>query len=281
MQEEKIYKKPDIVLKAETKYYENESMFHGFIPHVMGTRFDCLLIHPDLDLLNEIWLGIINELWHLDKMLNRFDPNSEVAQLNAQAPQTPIQVSRELETILHLCQTYYEKTFHLFDITLKEFSQIKFHGSQQISFDTSELTLDFGGFAKGYALKKIKDILLQGGIQHAFVDFGNSSILGIGHHPYGDCWKVSFQNPYDQRTLSEFNLKDTTLSTSGNTLQYTRHIMNPLNGTYNEERKASTIVSTDPLDAEILSTVWMIANEEQRERITEHFNNIQGTIYTL
>lgn len=269
------------VLETKTNYYENESMFHGFIPYIMGTRLDVLLIQPDLAHLNQLWLDITNELERLDKMLNRFDPESEVAQLNARMPQTPLQVSEEFHGILRLCQHYYEKTFHLFDITLNDFSLVTLYNDRKVSFSTSRLTLDFGGFAKGYALKRIKEILLQGDIQHAFVDFGNSSILGIGHHPYGDCWKVIFQNPYDQRTLNEFNLKDTTLSTSGNTLQHTRHIINPLNRTYNEERKASTILSSDPLDAEVLSTVWMIADEEQRERITENFKNIQGTIYTL
>lgn len=81
--------------------------------------------------------------------------------------------------------------------------------------------------------------------------------------------------------LSEFDLKDTALSTSGNTRQYTRHIINPLTGIYDEQRKASTIVSEDPLDAEVLSTVWMIANEQQREQINTNFKNIKGTIYTL
>ena len=125
-----------------------------------------------------------------------------------------------------------------------------------LSVSYTHLTLDFGGFAKGYALKKIQEILLRGNIENAFVDFGNSSIMGIGHHPYGDCWKVSLQNPYTQQTLDEFCLTDNTLSTSGNTEQYTGHIINPLTGIYNEQKKVTSILSDNPLDAEILSTVW-------------------------
>ena len=98
---------------------------------------------------------------------------------------------------------------------------------------------------------------------------------------YGDCWKVSFLNPYNQSLLKEFDLQDTTLSTSGNTLQYTGHIMNPLTGIFNEQRKASSILSPDPLEAEVLSTVWMIANEQEQKKISEKFNNIQATLYNL
>ena len=130
-------------------------------------------------------------------------------------------------------------------------------------------------------MKKIKRFIEQEDVNHAFVNFGNSSILGIGHHPYGDCWKVSFLNPYNQSLLNEFNLKNTTLSTSGNTIQYTGHIMNPITGLFNEQRKASSILSADPLEAEILSTVWMIVNKEQQLLLTKNFKNIQATIYDL
>ncbi|KAB6330869.1 FAD:protein FMN transferase, partial [Bacteroides xylanisolvens] len=54
-------------------------MFHGFIPHIMGTRFDILLIHSDIDRLNTLWADIAYELERLDKILNRFDPHSEVS----------------------------------------------------------------------------------------------------------------------------------------------------------------------------------------------------------
>ena len=57
--------------------------------------------------------------------------------------------------------------------------------------------------------------------------------------------------------------------------------MNPLTGINNEQRKASSILSPDPLEAEILSTVWMIANEQEQKKISEKFNNIQATLYNL
>lgn len=254
-------------------------MFHGYIPHIMGTRFDILLIHPDPEQLNNLWLIITKELELLDRMLNRFNPKSEVAQLNEQISRQPVQVSTELWDMLQLCQSYYQSTLHLFDITLKDFSQVVFHTDCSISSANPDLSFDFGGFAKGYVLKKIKKMLLIENIQHAFINFGNSSIMGIGHHPYGDCWKVSFLNPYNQTLLNEFELRDATLSTSGNTQQYTGHIINPLTGVFDVEHKASTIIASDPLDAEVLSTVWMIADENQRKLLSERFKDIQGSIY--
>ena len=48
-----------------------------------------------------------------------------------------------------------------------------------------------------------------------------------------------------------------------------------------EQKKVTSILSDNPLDAEILSTVWMIADDQQREQINENFKHIKGTIYTL
>lgn len=115
------------------QYYDNESMFHGFIPHIMGTRFDILIIHPDVTLLHRIWVTITNELEYLDRILNRFDPKSEVSKINSLHSQNSIPISAELGNILQLCQYYYEHTFHLFDITLKDFSEIQFC-NRHISF---------------------------------------------------------------------------------------------------------------------------------------------------
>lgn len=269
------------MLGAENKYYASESMFHGFIPHIMGTRFDILMIHPDTDRTDRVWLTLTHELERLEKMLNRFDGNSEIARLNSQLSPIPICISEELEDILSLCQYYYEKTFHLFDITLKDFSLLKHADKLSIYSTTSPLSLDFGGFAKGYALKKIRHLLLQEDIEHAFIDFGNSSILGMGHHPYGDCWKVSLLNPYTQIPLNEFELRNEALSTSGNTSRYSGHIINPMTGVYNAQRQTATIVAPDPLDAEVLSTVWMIASEAEQKEISQNFNNIKGTLYML
>ena len=100
-------------------------MFHGFIPHIMGTRFDILLIHSDIDRLNTLWADIAYELERLDKILNRFDPHSEVSKINNHASQSKIQISKELKSILQLCSYYYQTTSHLFDITLKDFSRIQ------------------------------------------------------------------------------------------------------------------------------------------------------------
>lgn len=267
------------MLTTETKYYGDEAMFHGFIARVMGTRFDLLLIGPGEGAAATLWAAVAGELERLDRMLNRFDPASEVARINACAASDSVGISAEMEAVLGLCRDYHARTDGLFDVTLGDFSRVTFPAPGYIRLGGA--ALDFGGFAKGYALRRIGAILRRAEVRSAFVDFGNSSILALGRHPYGACWKVGLPDPFTGRTLAEFDLEDRALSTSGNTANHTAHIVDPHTGIYDAGRKVAAVAADDPLDAEVLSTVRMIADAGQWERIAASFENLQATLYTL
>ena len=105
--------------------------------------------------------------------------------------------------------------------------------------------------------------------------------MALGHHPHGDCWKVSVMNSFTRLPLAELELRNQTLSTSGNTPSYSGHIVNPQTGEHNTDRKMVTVISGDSLDAEVLSTVLMIASEQQRENISKAFPGTEYRIYNL
>ena len=271
------------MLESTTNYYESSLMFHGSLSVVMGTRFDIILIGAEEEKSKQIWGEISEELKRLDKMLNRFDGQSEIAKINARAFSSEVYVSDEFWQILIDCQRYNKVTFGLFDITLKDFSSIIFHKkNQSISFSTVDTSLDLGGYAKGYAMEKVKAILKTQNIEHAFVDFGKSSVLALGHHPYGDHWAVSVENPNKQNEiLAEIKLMDNALSTSGNMPTHNKHIINPLTGTYNEEAKIVCVVTENSIDAEVLTTSLMIANSAQKEEIISQFNIEKTLIFSI
>lgn len=110
-------------------------------------------------------------------------------------------------------------------------------------------------------------------MKHCFVDFGNSSLLGVGHHPYGDAWKISLENPYIRGSiLNEISLRNQSISISGNTPKYTSHIVRPTTGEWVKTRKLISVISQDPLDVEVLSTVFMIADNREKEQIEQNFS---------
>ena len=264
-------------------YYESSSLFHGSLLNIMGTRFDILFIIEKKKASEDLWDKVQFELIRLDKLFNRFDIGSEVSQINASAYLSPFIVSSEMWNILLSCKKYHQKTNGLFDITLSNFNRILFdNNNNSIKFADKDLQIDFGGYAKGYAIEKVKDILIENNIQNSFINFGNSSILALGKHPYGDCWSIGIENPYQKgEILGEFKLKEESLSTSGNMPSNPKHIVNPFTGNLNEEKKVVSIITKNSIDAEVLSTSLMIAQLEEKGKILDHFNASKIFIYKL
>ena len=71
--------------------------------------------------------------------------------------------------------------------------------------------------------------------------------------------------------VREISLNDKSMSTSGNAPSYSGHIRDPRTGQSCQGRKLVTVLSDNPLDAEVLSTVLMIAEDEEREIIMTNF----------
>lgn len=249
----------------------------------MGTRLNIVIIDRDKPKCETTWESVVSTLQRLNKMLNRFDPDSEVSFINRNAFVKPIKTTSEMWEILQACRYYYQQTCALFDITLKDFSKVAFNAEDRsVLFSYPELAFDLGGFAKGYALDKIKGILLDAQILHCLVDFGNSSILGVGKHPYGNSWVVSVENPFNaNEILTEITLKDTSLSISGNTTVYTDHIVYPKFGKVIQERKLTCITADSPLDSEVLSTTFMIASPDEKKQLIEKFDIKKWEEYKL
>ena len=235
------------------EYIADGQIFHGYLPRVMGTRLEVLTIGESEEKMAGLWENLSSKALSLDAMLNRFDPASEVSILNHSDNPLELEMSEDLSEMVRLADEYYDRTNGLFDIV------------------DGEGKLDFGGFAKGYFLKKCEEMLRSKGITCAFVDFGSSSILGIGKHPYGDSWKVGVVDPYTRLQVREISLNDSSMSTSGNAPTYSGHIRDPRTGAVCQGKKLVTVISENPLDAEVLSTVLMIAGDDEREQILNNF----------
>lgn len=258
-------------MNSEVEYIREGRMFHGFVPHVMGTKLDLLAVGVEEDAAEALWEDFRGELASLEARLNRFDPASEVARFNAAGAKAGFPLSPGVQRLLDLSREFWFRTEGLFDVT-------RGHG---MDLEEEGATLDFGGIAKGYALALLRDRLAEAGIASAFVNFGNSAILGVGTHPYGDCWKVSLPNPYSGTQVAEFSLKDRALSVSGNTPGYTGHIIDPRTGRANVERKLVAVTGPDPLEAEVLSTALMLADKGQQLRLRRNFPACEIELYTV
>lgn len=240
------------------EFFSDRKLFHGFVPRVMGTKLDVIWVGLDREPSLTVWKVLYAEAHRLDAMLNRFDPCSELSRLNACSDSGPVRPGDELLGLIRICEDWRRRTGGLFDITRGTCGEgLQF--APDGTFSLNGGTLDFGGFAKGWFLRWCKECLLEAGIGTAYVDFGGSTILGLGRHPFGTSWKVSVLHPYTGALLEEVDLVDRTLSTSGNRPGYSGHILDPRSGCPVEGPRIVTVVSEDPLEAEVLSTAAMVA----------------------
>ncbi|WP_029902546.1 FAD:protein FMN transferase [Prevotella sp. 10(H)] len=254
-------------------FYESSNLFHGSMMHAMGTRLDVIIVGPDKNASLICWEKIEKEVLRLSKLFNKFDEKSELYAVNRKSAESPFRVSDELWRVLADCKQYHSMTSGYFDISMKDYSQVVLDGKKQtVYFNDKEIELDLGAYAKGYALEKIREILISKNVECALINFGNSSVLAIGSHPHGEYWPIGIEDPYNpQNTLGIIELKDNTMSTSGNMPSHTKHIVDPHTGISNESRKIVSVKTANAIDAEVLSTTLMIIPDELVSSVLSNF----------
>lgn len=260
------------MLKTQPPYqpYYNESMALSHASFfAMNTNMElvvCGLKKPDAEML---FHSAYLEIKRIEKMLNRFDPQSEVAKLNSlKSGTTPI--SSELCSILEQCSTLNRQTGCFFDVCINPDRPAVpgmkgYHLDKKnhiIGIGNAPLNFDFGAFAKGYALEKLKVFFIHAQGNNALVNFGNSSIMALGHHPHGDCWKISLH--YDNSSelpAQPFDLSDEVLTTSGVMPSRKAHIRSPFTGRLLKQQANYSVVTQSAIDGEAISTALYAARE--------------------
>lgn len=215
--------------------------------------------------------AVRSELLAVEKMGNRFDPDSELSRAVQAANQgLESDLSPELYALLARCLQAHRETGGLFDITVNSpafypglINRVRLSEAPSISPRQGRLAfqpandaqplpspigegtgvrpiiLDLSGILKGYALERLRPLLPAYGITDALISLGNSSILSLGSNPSdipsGQC-----------------------LTTSGNATPDRRHIRNPLTGEFVTGQRTVSVTTPNAIDGEILATTRFI-----------------------
>lgn len=276
----------------------------------MNTR--CNLIFPGLEekKADHIANELKNETLRIEQILSRFISESEISTINKLAFKQPMKVSDEVFNLLKECQKYHEVSQGAFDVTLyplmeywkesqthqkplQNFEELSANVGMEnvtlneikktISFKNKCIELDLGAVGKGYALKKMNQLLKNFSIANAFVSFGESSVLALGNHPAGDCWKVGPNNYLNPGTaLHTFDITNGSMSTSSNfyiddkgNIQNHWHVINPLTKKPVEAFSTASVKASSPVLAEIISTAALVSSEENIVRIKDQVDDIE------
>ena len=257
---------------------------------LMGASITLTIFHENAQEL----LLQSEQLLHLYK--NRFsanDADSELMEINLQAGKKAVQVHPELFELIELgkkhsiaanshlniaigplVQTWRigfsdaklpseEEIQRLLKITNPE--EIVLNDSNREVYLSKEgMRIDLGALAKGYIADKLKEFLVEQGVQSGIIDLGGN-ILTIGENPtYQRPWRIGIQNPLLDRGehVAVIAVSDASVVTSG---IYERqlvvdgktyhHIFDRTTGYPMETEVASiTIVAEKSVDCEIWTT---------------------------
>ncbi|MBN2028297.1 MAG: FAD:protein FMN transferase [Actinobacteria bacterium] len=169
------------------------------------------------------------ELYRIDGLANRYDPQSEISRVNASAAAGPVVLSHDLWEMFAAGMELYEASGGLFDITVGPLvdvwdvkgrdergdapptdEEIKLamelvgsdklvldEAARSVYFTREGMIVDLGGLAKGYALDRAEEVLLSRGIESAIINM-ISTTLTSGDKPGsagGPEWLLEILNP--------------------------------------------------------------------------------------
>lgn len=118
-----------------------------------------------------------------------------------------------------------------------------------VSSRNPSVQIDLGGYAKGYALDRAADILLQRGIHNALINIGGN-VLALGQHG-SRAWRVGIQHPRKPGPLATLELRNgEAIGTSGDYQRYFEfngkrycHLIDPRSGYPAQGTQAVTILT--------------------------------------
>ena len=257
---------------------------------LMGASIKITIFHEDAENL----LLQSEQLLHLYK--NRFsanDDDSELMEINLQAGKKAVQVHPELFELIALGKKHSVASNSHLNIAIGPLVQtwrigfsdaklpskeeiqelLKITNPEEIVLNDSNrevylskegMRIDLGALAKGYIADKLKEFLVEQGVQSGIIDLGGN-ILTIGENPtFHRPWRIGIQNPVLGRGehVAVIAVSDASVVTSG---IYERqlvvdgktyhHIFDRTTGYPMETELASiTIVAEKSVDCEIWTT---------------------------
>lgn len=190
---------------------------------------------------------IVDTFRNIDVVFNKWNPNSEISQLNNFTTTEPFPCSQELFSMLLQCDRFATISHGLFDPTVEPLERVwkraldkgtiptkeeidaifpalgwdKIHLAECSVIKEHPLTaLDLGGIAKGHAVDLLVERLAKQGFSSVYVEWGGE-IRTQGKHPENRPWKIGIRHPQKTNTVLEIlETESTALATSGDYYQY-------------------------------------------------------------
>lgn len=250
-----------------------------------------------------------------DTLFSRTNEASEIYKIN-HAKGAPVEVSADTIAIIKEGIHYSKLSQGSFDITIGSVSSlwdfkaetpvvpsadklstaVSHVNYEHISISGNTVTLsdpkthiDVGAIAKGYIADRLKDYLLENGIEHATINLGGN-IQTIGTKPDGSPYNIGIQKPFDEtgKPLTSVKISDQSVVTTGIYQRYFEkdnkiyhHILDPKTGYPCENNLHSvTIITDSSVAADSLSTTCFLLGYEKAMNLIDQLDNVDAVFIT-
>ncbi len=279
---------------------------------MMGTRVSAELWSEDAALGAQALAAVFAEMDEVNRLMNPWDPDSELSGLNSEAYRGPVRVSRALFDVLKRSIEYSELSGGAFDVSFAsagqyydyrkgvapgkevlaeavsriDYTYIQLDSeARTVRYAIEGLQVDLGGIAKGYAVDRAIEALLQLGIESAVVSAGGDSrILGnLGDRPR----TIGIRHPRKKNDfIVMIPLEDTAISTSGDYERFfidadgqrVHHILDPSTGRSSGKVQSASVLAEKAIDSDALSTTTFVLGVEKGLALINSLHGVDAII---
>jgi thiamine biosynthesis lipoprotein len=243
----------------------------------------------------------LDEVERIEAALTLFRESSELVRVNRAAAASAVEVGKDLFAVLRLARALHAATEGAFDVTATPLSRcwgfLRREGRlpaaeeieraracvgmqhveldeerKRVRFTRAGVELNLGSIGKGYALDRMSRSLRRGGVRHALLSAGGSSVLAVGGRDGG--FAVDLRSlQLDGRPLARVRLREGALATSGAGEQFFEsqgkrygHVLDPRSGWTASGTLSATVITSSAAAADALSTAFLIGGSDLARR---------------
>ncbi|HYC54450.1 MAG TPA: FAD:protein FMN transferase [Candidatus Binatia bacterium] len=254
--------------------------------HLLGTILELVVEAGDRQ-TGEYWIDQAGEVGRrLERELRTDDARSDIAKLNMQAGQGPVQVTPDLYRLTSLSLLMSRATGGAYDATVgvlvrarRSFStdpasqedaieaalghvgsdRVTLHPPDRVELARAGMALDFGAVARGYLAARMAARLRELGATRALLRFGSGIYVAIGPPRREDPWQIPV--PRGSGIAGTIALRDRALAIT-HSLRHDddgggnqAHVLDPRSGRLIDANRQAAVIA---LDAAI-ATAWSVA----------------------
>jgi len=268
----------------------------------MGTFVAVTVMHPSRDQADDVIGKAFDEMDRVSRIMDRYQASSAIGTLNRDGYLADL--PKEVCDVVGRSQHFHRASGGAFDITVKPLVDLykdyfAAHGKapsesqvaqvlnlvdgKAVQFDGKSIRLakegmgiTLDGIAKGYIIDCGARVLEVHGIKHGLINAGGD-IRAIGGKDSQTPWRVAVQSPEKDGSYADvITMTDGAIATSGNYEVYFdkeklyHHIVSPKTGGSPLQSASVTVLASNVMDADALSTTVFVLEPAAGKRFIEN-----------